>query len=418
MLVDIVLPYGRTGLETVLPDSGRVNFARPIEWEKVDEVGVLRDALAEPRGCSALSALARDSKNAVLVTCDKTRGVPSRLTFPLILNELTKGGIHLQHIEILVATGLHKGETLNDVRERFGYLPSEVKIKIHDSDDSELIELGSLKSGTPLVLSSDVVESDLVILESLVEPHFFAGYTGGSKVILPGVAGTKTILGNHNWEKIENPKSRYGVLDNPVRADGNEALHYLNRIFAVNVVLGLDKKVVFATAGDPIESLNLAASKVSEHSTIPINYSPDVIITTNGGYPLDRNMYQCVKGIAVPEEVLGENSKIVMVGECSDGVAHENFFNLLSKGTISEIYEKLRTSTGTVPDQWEVQVLCRIMQKVPVWFVTNPELRSEIEAMKLHYAPTVKEALNEIPLRKENTLLVSPDGPSTMLVKT
>jgi nickel-dependent lactate racemase len=416
--MDVVLPYGRTGLETVLPNSERVNLVRPIEWPEVDEAMVLRDAFAEPRGCGALSALARDSENAVLVTCDKTRGVPSRLTFPLILNELTKGRIDLQDIEILVATGLHKGETLNDVRERFGDLPSEVKIKIHDSDNSELIELGSLTSGTPLVLNSAVVESDLVIVESLIEPHFFAGYTGGSKVILPGVAGTKTILGNHNWEKIDNPKSRYGVLDNPVRVDGNEALRYLNKAFAVNVILGLDKKVVFATVGDPIDSFNLAASKVSEHSTIPLNYSPGVIITTNGGYPLDRNVYQCVKGIAVPEQVLGENSKIVMVSECSDGVEHENFFNILSSGSISEIYERLRTAAETVPDQWEAQVLCRIMQKAPVWFVTKPELRSEIEDMKMHYAPTVEDALREIPLREEDTVLIIPNGPSTILTKT
>jgi nickel-dependent lactate racemase len=269
-----------------------------------------------------------------------------------------------------------------------------------------------------LVLNRDVIACDLVIVESLVEPHFFAGYTGGSKVILPGVAGTETVLADHDWKKIDNPRSRYGVLDNPVRADGNEALSYLKRVFAVNVVLGPDKKVVFATSGDPIDSLAVAASKVSEHARVSISYCPDVVVSTNGGYPLDRNVYQCVKGIAVPEEVLGKDSKIVIIAECVDGVAHEKFFDLMSQGSVHEIYDRLRSSGSPVPDQWEAQVLCRILQKAPVWFVTKPELRSEIEAMKMHYAPTVEEALDRIPLRKEDRVLVIPDGPSTILDKT
>ena len=185
-----------------------------------------------------------------------------------------------------------------------------------------------------------VVESDLVVFEGTVEPHFFAGFTGRSKVILPGVAGTETILQNHSWKNIDDPRARYGILKNPIRAEGDEPLRHIKKVFSLNLILDARRKVVFATSGNPIDSFNRAAEIVSQHSSVHINYQPDLIITTNGSYPLDRNVYQCVKGIAVPEEVLHEGSRIVMVSECLDGVAHKEFFDLTVSGSLSEIYAK------------------------------------------------------------------------------
>jgi nickel-dependent lactate racemase len=413
----ISLPYGRSSIAGEVPDSVAVEFANPREWlEKQSERELVIAAMSHPSGQRRLRELASGARSAVIVTCDKTRGVPSQITMPLILEELSSAGLPSDCVSILVATGLHKGETEADVRERIGSELQGMEVSVHDSDEHDPLSfLGNLSSGTPLYLNSGVLETDLVILESTVEPHFFAGFTGGSKMILPGVAGSETIIHNHSWQNIDDSRSRYGVADNPIRRDSNEALGFLKKTFALNLVLGYDKRIVFASSGDPIHSFNKAAEEVSAHSEIKIISQPNLVITTNGGFPLDRNVYQCVKGISVPEDVLRQDTRIVMVGECIDGTAHDEFRNLLSDGTPDEVYSKLEKSDAPVRDQWQVQVLCRILRQNPVWFVTRNELQIDIESMHMHYASTIQEALNSAQLATGERVLVVPQGPSTIL---
>jgi nickel-dependent lactate racemase len=373
-------------------------------------------ALKRPVGAPRLRELARESQSAVIVTCDRTRGVPSRVTVPLILKELGSGGMNSDRIRVLVATGLHKGETMNDIKERLGgALLERLKVEIHDSDDpNRIVDLGRLSSGTPLLLNRSVTETDLVIVESNVEPHFFAGFTGGSKVILPGVAGTKTILQNHCWKNIDDSTSRYGTIENPIRADANEALRHVGRVFALNVVLDDHKRIVRATAGDPVLSFNDVAESVRLNSSVQVKDPPDLVITTNGGYPLDRNVYQCVKGIAVPEGILHQHSRIIMAGECTDGVGHQDFLRLLASDTPEAVYGKLRQGETLIRDQWEVQVLCRVLRKTPVCFITRPELSPEIQSMHMAYAQTLEQALDSVSLRRDERVLVLPQGPMTL----
>jgi nickel-dependent lactate racemase len=414
----ISLPYGRSSKSGVIPDWAIASCVKPKEWRRTgSQENLVRTALARPHILPRLKELARQSRFAVIATCDRTRGVPSHITLPLIMDELRSGGLDGERVKVLVATGLHKGETTSDVKERFGSeLLENLEVNIHDSDEyDQLSFLGTLRSGTPLFLNKDVVEADLIIIESSVEPHFFAGFTGGSKVILPGVAGTETILRNHSWKNIDDPKSRYGIVENPIRADANAALRTLKSTFALNLVLDDQKRIVHATAGGPIVSFNKAAQIVTAHSRILIEKRPDIVITTNGGYPLDRNVYQCVKGIAVPEEILLPGSKIIMVGECADGTAHEEFRRMLVGNSPNELYEKLKTSEVPERDQWEAQVLCRILRQNPVWFITRSELRSDIESMHMHYAATIEQALDSARVGKRERVLVVPEGPSAIL---
>ena len=416
--MQITLPYGRSAQSAFIPNWVNASCVKTKEWQQTDsEQDLVRTALKKPYGLPRLVDLAHHSHSAIIVTCDKTRGVPSHTTLPLILEELAAGGLNRERVHVLVATGLHKGESTSDVRERLGSeLLENLEVTVHDSDEhGQLSFVGNLSSGTPLILNKAVLEHDLVILESGVEPHFFAGFTGGSKVILPGAAGTETILRNHNWQKIDDPRSRYGIIKNPIRADANEAMRFFKRAFALNLILNAQKKIIHATAGDTIDSFNAAANMVIEHSRILVKNRPDIVITTNGGYPLDRNVYQCVKGIAVPEEILQPGSKIIMVGECVDGVAHEEFRRMLLGAPPNELYEKLKTSEATARDQWEVQVLCRILRHNSVWFVTREEIQSDIESMHMNYAPTVEEALNAAGLSKDERVLIAPEGPATIL---
>lgn len=412
------MPYGRSQLSEIITQP-KVRCIESRQWQVTNPDKLVANALRRPSASPRLSNLARHSQKPIIVTCDKTRGVPSKITLPAILKEFKAGGMKGE-VTVLIATGLHRDETIDDVRERFGgKLTEELQVIIHDSDDEdELVFKGKLPSGTPLYLNRSVVESDLVIIESTVEPHFFAGFTGGSKVILPGVAGTRTVLSNHNWQNIDNPRSRYGNLDNPIRADANSTLRLLKKkIFALNLILDSHKRIAHVTAGHALESFNKAAKKVIQHSRIFVKPQPDVVITSNGGYPLDRNLYQCVKGIAAPEQITHDGSRIIMVGECADGISHGGFKALLLAGSPSEIYPKLQ-SVDTVRDQWEAQVLCRILLKNQVWFVTRRELKSEIERMHMHYASTIQEALNSCNVVKEERVLVAPEGPSLILRST
>ena len=416
--MQVSLPYGRSAHCGFMPNWVNASCVRTREWQRTDsEQNLVKAALERPYGLPRLISLAHHSRSAVIVTCDKTRGVPSHITLPLILEELVAGGLDRERVKVLVATGLHKGESASDVRERFGSeLLENLEVTVHDSDEQDQLNfVGNLSSGTPLILNKAVLETDLVILESGVEPHFFAGFTGGSKVILPGVAGTETILRNHDWRKIDDPRSRYGIIENPIRADANEALRFLKRTFAINLILDAQKKIIHATAGDAMNTLNAAAEMVIAHSKILVKNRPDIVITTNGGYPLDRNVYQCVKGIAVPEEILPPNAKIIVVSECADGVAHEEFRKILLGTSPNELYEKLKASEATARDQWQVQVLCRILRQNPVWFVTRSELQPDIESMHMHYARTVEQALDAAGLGRSERVLVVPEGPAAIL---
>jgi nickel-dependent lactate racemase len=412
----VSLPYGRSQLTGHVPEWAVTDIVVPRQWQTGSEEDSVETALKQPIGTPKLRELARESRRALIVTCDRTRGVPSHVTIPLILEELRSGGMSSERIRVLVATGLHKGETMVDVQERFGTdLCDKLRVEIHDSDDqTRVVELGNLSSGTALWLNRSVVESDLVIVESSVEPHFFAGFTGGSKVILPGVAGTETVLHNHCWHNIDDPACRYGMIENPIRAEANEASRHLGKIFALNLVLDSNKRIVHATAGDPISSFNAVAESVKLRSSVRVKDPPDVVITTNGGYPLDRNVYQCVKGIAVPEGILHKDSRIIMASECVDGVGHQDFLRLLESDTPEAIYDKLGKGEALIRDQWEVQVLCRIMRRTQVCFVTRPELASEIKSMHMDYAQTIEQALDCVKLRRGESVLVFPQGPMTI----
>jgi len=415
--MNVSMPYGRSVLDGQIPENVLVKNVNSKKWRALSERQVVKAALERPMGIQKLRRVARHRSRVVIVTPDRTRGAPSHITFPLILKELRAAGVDKHSVELLVATGLHKGEASVDLKERFGNeLLEDMQVIVHDSDDQQqLTSLGKLSSGTPLILNRALVESDLIVVESTIEPHFFAGFTGGSKMILPGLAGTKTILGNHGWRNIDDPRSHYGVIENPVRAEANEALHHLKKIFALNLVSNNRKRIVYANSGEIMASFTSAAEQVSRHSQIQIAERPDMVITSNGGYPLDRNLYQCIKGIAVPEEIMHERSRIIMVGECSDGAAHTGFMELLRSGTPSEIYERIRTSGTPACDQWQVQILCRILGKNPVWFVTRNELKSEVESAHLHYASTIEEALAAAKLLQGERVLLVPEGPAMIL---
>ena len=249
------------------------------------------------------------------------------------------------------------------------------EIVMHIStDDSQMVKAGVLPSGGDFYLNKVAFEADLLIAEGFIEPHFFAGFSGGRKSILPGIASAKTIMYNHCSEFIDSKNARTGILtDNPIHRDMVYAAKTAKLAFIVNVVIDQDKKVIASFAGDVEDAHKVGCDFVTELSKIDATPA-DIAISTNGGYPLDQNIYQSVKGMTAAEATCKEGGVIIMIAACNDGHGGQSFYdNIAEASSPSEILKRVRSvdKGDTVPDQWEFQILARILEKYTVIMVTD-----------------------------------------------
>jgi len=295
---------------------------------------------------------------------------------------------------------------------------SRTRVLSHDAyDSSNLVYAGSTSRNTPVWLNRDVAESDLVIADGYIEPHFFAGYTGGGKSILPGVSGFETIKVNHGAAMIDHPRSRVGVLDgNPIYEDIVEGARLGKLDFSINVTLDSEKRITGVFAGDFEEAHRAGASFLGSHVRVKTQEA-DIAITTNGGYPLDRDLYQAVKGMTVAEEVVRDGGVIIIASECRDGVGHPDFMELVERSkTPDEILEIIRSPGFFQVDQWEAHVLARVLTRFHVICVTSGVEHNTVEKMHMVPAKTVEDAIDITRgiVARDPEIIVVPGGPSTI----
>ena len=420
----ITLPYGKTGISFNI-DEARLNgvFHAGLPAAVDDELLETERALSTPYASLKLAELARGKKNCVIIASDHTRPVPSRILMPALLRHLRQGVPDLD-ITILIATGCHRFTSREELIAKFGSeIVENEKIVVHDCDDaSQLVDLGTLPSGGHLQINKLAVETDLLIAEGFIEPHFFAGFSGGRKSVLPGIAGRKTVLANHCAEFIQSPFARTGILENnPIHRDMLFAAEKAKLAFVLNVVINENKKIVRAFAGDPAAAHAEGCKFLQSHCRITVPES-DIVITSNGGYPLDQNVYQSVKGMTAAEAVCRENGVIIIAAACNDGHGGEAFFRVLSE---AQSPEKLLESIAsiprnkTTPDQWQYQILARIQSHFRVIVVTRDCSYEMLRKMKLETASSVEEALEMAyeKLPAEAKTAVIPDGVSVIAQK-
>ena len=382
---------------------------------------IVRKAMAAPIGSPPLSELAEGKKDCVIIISDHTRPVPSRDILPEMINQLKKGSPDIK-ITLLVATGFHRLTRTEELKRKLGpELMGECSIVVHDCRDADSnVEIGVLPSGAPLVIDKVAARAQLLIAEGFVEPHFFAGFSGGRKSVLPGICDRVTVLGNHCSRFIDSPFSRTGILDgNPINADMTAAARMAGLAFIVNVVLDESKNIVAAFAGDCIEAHSAGCRFLMEYCQVTA-HGADIVITSNGGAPLDQNIYQCVKGLTAAEAACNPEGVIIMCAECADGHGGDGFYDALRLCESPAALYAQQMSTPwdkTVPDQWESQILARILINHRVIFVTRPELRGVIEDMKMTYAPTVAQAMETARKCGKETVAVIPNGISVIVKK-
>ncbi len=421
----VEFPYGK---EKLTYDFNNENFngtlISKLHGYKPEKSGaeLVKDAMREPIGSLRLSQLAKGKKKIVIIASDHTRPVPSKIIIPPMLNEIREGNPSAE-ITILIATGCHRGTKKSELIEKFGEeIVEKENIVVHDCDDSEnLVNIGTLPSGGELIINRLAYEADLLLAEGFIEPHFFAGFSGGRKSVLPGVAGKKSVLANHCSEFIAHPLARTGVLNgNPIHADMLWAAKRAKLAYIVNVVINEDKEAIFAVAGD-VEKAHLCGTEFLSGLCKASPIMADVVISTNGGYPLDQNIYQAVKGMTAAEATVKEGGVIIMLSKSNDGHGGEQFYKQLAEEKDGAKTMKVFLDRGrneTVPDQWQTQIFLRVLQRATVVYVSDApnEMVSDLHMIP---ARSIEEGLNiakKILKKEKPTITAIPDGVAVMVV--
>ncbi len=399
-MVEINLPYDKKMITARIPDKNFIglleskaeHFSNPYtEKETVEK------SLDNPIGSLPLEELAKGKKDIVLISSDHTRPVPSHIITPIILRRIRSVN-KTARIRILVATGFHRPSRREELISKYGKeIVENEEIVMHIStDDSSMVKIGQLPSGGDCIINRIAAEADLLLAEGFIESHFFAGFSGGRKSVLPGIASYKTIMANHSGEFIDSSNSRTGNLtDNPIHNDMVYAAAKANLAFIVNVVLDGDKKIIGSFAGDMVEAHKVGCNFVKEIARVK-KIPCDIAVSTNGGFPLDQNIYQAVKGMTAAEATNKDGGVIIMVAGCRDGHGGEGFYeNIANVKNPNEFLEAAihTPRLETVPDQWTSQILARILVHHHIIFVSDlvdPEL---ITSMHMEIAKTFDEAL-------------------------
>ena len=386
-----------------------------------DETEIVEKALDEPIDSPPLSQLAKNNDEALIITSDHTRPVPSSITLPILLNRIREANPEIK-VKILIATGLHRAPTKKEQIDKFGKkIVENENIIVHDSKDHEAIEkVGTLPSGGELHLNRNILQTDLLIADGFIEPHFFAGFSGGRKSVLPGVAGYNTVLGNHCAEFISSNHAKTGILkNNPIQKDMLYAADKAGLDFILNVIINSEKEIIRAFAGDYNTAHQQGVNFLKDKAAVKTERT-DIVITSNGGYPLDQNIYQSVKGMTAGEACCKEGGVIIMVAGCADGAGGESFYKEMAQAdSPQEVLEKTRKKSRieTIPEQWEYQILARILSKHTVIMVTDKIEPDIIKKMHMKHAKTLEQALEKAReiTTQDAKINVIPEGVSVII---
>ena len=413
--------YGKGAIEFDEARYGAGVIESRISELKAEGEGrsVVHAALMNPIGSPRLRELAKGKRSCVIIISDHTRPVPSKDILPEMFDELEAGSPGIS-ITLLVATGFHRPTTTSELEAKLGPdILKRVDVVLHDSRNAASnVKVGVLPSGAPCVIDRIAADAELLISEGFIEPHFFAGFSGGRKSVLPGVADQVTVLGNHCSKFIDSPFARTGILEgNPLHVDMVAAAQMAKLAFIVNVVIDEDKRTVAAFAGDAVAAHRKGCDFLLGYAKVAPKPA-DIVITSNGGAPLDQNLYQCVKGMTAAEATCKPGGVIIDCVECADGHGGQSFYESLRNCESAEAFYAQCLATPqdrTIPDQWEAQILARIIRKFTVIVVSRPEMKPMVEEMKMQYAASLDEALNMAFALGKKTLTVIPNGISVIV---
>lgn len=420
----ISLPYGTGEISAQVEESQLLGIVQSqleeYEAEKSPEE-LLRQAMENPIGTSRLEELAKGKKKVVVLCSDHTRPVPSKLILPPMLEAIRRGNPQAE-ITLLIATGCHRGTTRQELVNKLGAEMAEKEhILIHDCAAGEdMVDLGILPSGGRLRINKAAVEADLLVAEGFIEPHFFAGFSGGRKSVLPGIAAWETVYANHCSQFIDDPHARAGILEgNPIHRDMVWAARKAGLAYIVNVVLGGKGQVIGAFAGD-FDEAHRAGTEFLASLCQKEAPEADIVVTSNNGYPLDQNIYQAVKGMSTAEVACRKGGVIVIAARCEDGNGGEVFWRTFQEEKDPKVIMDTILATPqdkTQADQWQSQVFARVLMKCRVVLVSQApdEMVRDLHMTPAHSLEEGLRLAQEMLGEPQAKILVVPQGISTIL---
>jgi lactate racemase len=417
--VQVHLSYGDNGLDVHVPDHAVVVYPQDAT-AVASSTAALRGALRSPVSGPPLRERVRSGQSVAISVCDGTRAQPSNLMIPAVLAEL-EGIIDPAHIVILIATGTHRANTDAELRSMLGNeVVDSVRIINHNARDrTSLTWMGTYGAGVPVWLNSEWVSADIKITTGFVEPHFFAGFSGGPKMVAPGLAGLDTVLVLHNAERIGHPSATWGVtVGNPVHDDVRAIASGTGVTFALDVVLNRRKEIVAAFGGDilPMHAAATRLAKMLSMRALPELF--DIVVTTASGYPLDQNLYQSVKGMSAANRIVRDDGLIICAAECRDGFPDHGSYRevLRSAASPGALLDNINRRTATIPDQWQVQIQAKIQARSRVVMYTSSLSGADLAEAHLGYVPDISSAITD-ELRRLGSparICVLPEGPQTI----
>jgi nickel-dependent lactate racemase len=413
------LDYGTDGLDVTLPEE-RVVVIQPVHRPALDNPeAALVAAIQNPIESAPLSEIARRGRKVAISVCDITRAQPRREMLSAVLSQMPE--IRPEDVTILIATGTHRTNTNEELEAMVGReILSRYRVINHDARDASSLEsVGRTTTGAPIYLKREWLQADVRLTTGFVEPHFFAGFSGGPKMVAPGLAGLETVMTLHNAERIGHPRATWGITHgNPIHDDVREIAKMTGVQFAVDVTLNREQRITAVFAGDLFEEHRRACELAKREAMREVATPFDVVLTTNSGYPLDQNLYQAVKGISAAARVVKPGGTIICAAECRDGLPNHGAYGrvLASQPSPQCLLDMIKSPGYAMADQWQVQIQAQIQLAANVLVKTRGLSHDELKAAHFQPIDDVDAAVCDA-LRvagPESTLCVLPQGPQTI----
>lgn len=417
----VSIRYGKGELHIRLPKGCEPTIIRKPDMPVLqDPLLGIRESLLHPVNAPSILELARDARRACIVVCDITRPVPNGPILKVLIEQLRDGGLPLDRITILIATGLHRPNLGNEMREVIGddWVFNNVRVENHFARDREwMVDLGQTPTdGIPIVLNRHLVDADLRIAIGLVEPHFMAGYSGGRKVIAPGVAGEETIRTFHNHRFMADPLACNGnLINNPLHRGQLEILKVLGKSFAINTVIDEARRMSFVNFGDCETSHLDSVAFVKRYAEVPLDRQFHTLVTSAAGYPLDKTYYQTVKGMVAPIQILADGGQMIIASACEEGLGsheyRESQARLLALGR-QGFLDRIQAMPLADIDGWQTHMLLRTLAVGHVSLFSQGLKGNERQLTGVQMVESIEDAIAaSVSESGEKAIAIIPEGP-------
>ena len=416
----IKLAYGRSGLTVTLPDTVDVLAPRFLPGLP-NEPEALRGALRAPIGSPPLAELVKPGDGVVVVHTDITRATPNDRILPVLLDELETAGIAQENITLINGLGTHRLQTEAELRAMLSdRIVEGYRCLQHDCrDEANLVSLGETSLGHPVRINRFYLEADVRILTGFIEPHFFAGFSGGPKAVIPSLAGAESVFTNHGLELIAHPKAAWGVLQgNPIWEEMCEVALRTTPAFLLNVSLNVNRQITGIFAGDMLAAHAQGCAFVRENAMRAVDKPYDIVITTNSGYPLDQNLYQSVKGMSAANQIVRPGGSILIATACEDGLPdHGRYAALLAEaGSPQGVIAMISKPGFCAQDQWQVQIQAQIQRRADVYVYSGGLTDVQIERALFIPCRNIEKTVSQLQEKygSQARICVIPEGPQTI----